>query len=184
MNEISIREARVSDAAGLARVSVDSWQSTYAGIIPQEFLDSLTYEGRTKRWEERLSDPDSPGFTFITETNEGDIVGYAGGLKGNSGDPLYTGEVGDIYLLKEYQRQGIGRRLMATAALRIKEYGHDSLLVWVLEDNPNRKFYESLGGSPVGKKEVEIGGRKLKEVAYGWADMKIFEEILRSASKK
>jgi GNAT superfamily N-acetyltransferase len=184
MNKMRIREAKVSDSAGLARVSVESWRSTYTSIIPQEFLDSLTYAGRTKRWEERLSDPNSPGFTFVAEDDTGEIIGYAGGLKGNSGNPLYTGEVGDIYLLKEYQRQGIGRRLMATAALRIKEYGHDSLLVWVLEDNPYRKFYESLGGSPVGKKEVEIGGRKLKEVAYGWADMKIFEEILRSASKK
>jgi GNAT superfamily N-acetyltransferase len=184
MRKCNYREAKTTDAAGLARVSIDSWRSTYTSIIPQEFLDSLTYAGRTKRWEERLSDPNSPGFTFVAESDTGEVIGYAGGLKGNSGNPLYTGEVGDIYLLKEYQRQGIGRRLMATAALRIKEYGHDSLLVWVLEDNPYRKFYESLGGSPVGKKEVEIGGRKLKEVAYGWADMKIFEEILRSASKK
>lgn len=178
MNKISIRESRVSDAAGLARVSVDSWKSTYTGIIPQEFLDSLTYENRTKQWEERLSDPNGPGFTFVAENDNGDIIGYAGGLKGNSGNHLYTGEVGDIYLLKEYQRRGIGRRLMATVVLQLKQYGHSSLLVWVLEDNPYRIFYEALRGRPVGEKEVEIGGRKLKEVAYSWQNLKIFEEIL------
>jgi GNAT superfamily N-acetyltransferase len=180
MNKMRIREARVSDSAGLARVSVDSWRSTYAGIIPQEYLDSLTYEGRTKRWIERLSDPDGPGFTFVVENDAGDIIGYAGGLKGKSGNPLYTGEVGDIYLLKEHQRQGTGRRLLATAALRLKDYGHSSLLVWAFEDNPYRKFYEVLGGQQAGEKMAETGGRKLKEVAYGWADMRIFDEILKS----
>ena len=175
-----IREVKVADSAGLARVSVESWQNTYTGIIPQEYLDSLTYEGRTRRWVERLSDPDGPGFTFIAENNTGDIIGYAGGLKGNSGNPLYTGEVGDIYLLKEYQRQGTGCKLMAMVALHLTRYGHSSLLVWAFEDNPYRKFYEVLGGRPAGEKMAETGGRKLKEVAYGWADMKIFDEILKS----
>ena len=73
---------------------------------------------------------------------------------------------------------------MATAALRLQHYGHNSLLVWVLEDNPYRKFYESLIGSPVGKKEVEIGGRQFKEVAFGWANMKIFVEISESINYK
>ena len=88
--------------------------------------------------------------------------------------------MGDIYLLKAYQRQGIGRKLMATVALRLKNYGHSSLLVWVIKDNSYRKFYEVLGGQPVGEKMVETGGRMLKKVAYGWADMKIFNEILKS----
>ncbi|UCC18026.1 MAG: GNAT family N-acetyltransferase [Dehalococcoidales bacterium] len=180
VNYTDIREANISDAAGLVRVSVESWRSTYAGIIPQEFLDSLTYEGRTRHWEERLSDTDIPGFTFVAKDSTGGIIGYAGGLKGNSGNRIYTGEVGDIYLLKESQRQGTGRRLMATVALRLKEYGHSSLLVWVLEDNPYRKFYEALDGQPAGEKVVEIGGRKLAEVAYGWLNLNIFEEIVKS----
>lgn len=180
MNKINIREANISDAAGLARVSVDSWRSTYSGIIPQEYLDSLTYENRTSRWKERLSNLDGPGFTFVVEDGFGNIIGYAGGLKGNSGNPVYTGEVGDIYVLKDYQDQGIGRRLMATTALRLKEYGHSSLLVWTFEDNPYRTFYESLEGSLIDEKEAEIGGRKLKQVAYGWQNLKIFEEILAS----
>ena len=69
---------------------------------------------------------------------------------------------------------------MATVALQLTQYGHNSFLVWVLEANPYRRFYESLDGQPAGEKMVEIGDRKLKEVAYGWADMKIFEEILDS----
>ena len=47
----------------------------------------------------------------------------------------------------------------------------NSMLVWVLKDNPCRAFYERLGGAPAGEKEIEIGGKKLVEVAYGWSDL-------------
>ncbi|WP_274651023.1 hypothetical protein [Paenibacillus humicola] len=42
------------------------------------------------------------------------------------------------------------------------------MLIWVLSENPNRYFYEALGGRFIREKEIEIGGTKLKESAYGW----------------
>ena len=32
---MKVREARASDAAAIARVHVDSWQTTYAHVLPQ-----------------------------------------------------------------------------------------------------------------------------------------------------
>jgi hypothetical protein len=43
-------------------------------------------------------------------------------------------------------------------------------LLWVLAENPSRKFYERLGGQLVYEKTVTIGGVPLIEVAYGWRD--------------
>jgi hypothetical protein len=43
----------------------------------------------------------------------------------------------------------------------------------VLADNPARHFYETLGGQQVTKSQIEIGGVKLDEVAYGWLDISI-----------
>jgi hypothetical protein len=38
-----IREAELYDAAAIAIVHVDSWRSTYRGIIPEDYLfDRLT----------------------------------------------------------------------------------------------------------------------------------------------
>ena len=42
------------------------------------------------------------------------------------------------------------------------------MLVWVLADNPACRFYEMLGGQKVNKKEIEMKGTKLIEIAYGW----------------
>lgn len=49
-----IRRAIISDAPGIAKVHVDSWRTTYKGIIPQSFLDGLSYEQRTKLWENNI----------------------------------------------------------------------------------------------------------------------------------
>jgi GNAT superfamily N-acetyltransferase len=47
----------------------------------------------------------------------------------------------------------------------------DSMLVWVLADNLACRFYEILGGQRVYEKEIERGGTKLIEIAYGWTDL-------------
>ncbi len=45
------------------------------------------------------------------------------------------------------------------------------MLIWVLADNPSRRFYERLGGQLVREAEVELGGQRLRELAYGWKNL-------------
>ena len=46
------------------------------------------------------------------------------------------------------------------------------MCLWVLDKNKRGcSFYEAIGGKRVGKKMVEIGPNKLKEVCYGWRDI-------------
>src|SRR5918998_4172552 len=45
-----VREARPADAAGIARVHVDTWRTTYRGIVPDDHLDALSYEARERFW--------------------------------------------------------------------------------------------------------------------------------------
>ena len=52
-----ISQAAFEDAAAVARVHVDSWLTTYAHILPNEFLAGLSYEQRTNSWASALSDP-------------------------------------------------------------------------------------------------------------------------------
>jgi GNAT superfamily N-acetyltransferase len=140
--------------------------------VPDEHLASLSYEARAKRWEETLSTPDGPGFVYVTQDDSGNVVGFATGGPERSGDPIYRGELYAIYLLPGHQRKGIGRHLVAVVANRLMQMGFVSMLVWVLTQNPSRKFYEALGGQPVHEKEIVIGGASLTEVAYGWPDIR------------
>ncbi|MCE2458486.1 MAG: GNAT family N-acetyltransferase [Dehalococcoidia bacterium] len=166
---IQIRAATPEDVASIARVHVDSWRSTYDGIVPAEYLAGLSYQSRESLWKEALT-TDRPGTSyFVAETQGGDTVGFANSGPEREGDITYRGELYAIYLLEAYQHMGLGRRLFSSVTRRLLSDGFNSMLLWVLEDNrPACRFYESLGGERVGRKIVTIGGIDLVEVSYGW----------------
>ncbi len=169
---IQIRAAVPEDAASMARVHVDSWRSTYAGIVPAEYLAGLSYPNRESLWKELLT-TDRPGASyFVAEAEDGDIVGFASAGPERESDGTYRGELYAIYILEEYQRMGLGRRLFSCVTRRLLPDGFNSMLLWVLEDNrPACRFYESLGGERVARKTITIGGADLVEVSYGWRDI-------------
>lgn len=166
---IHIRKAAVEDAAAIARVHVRTWQSTYRGLLSDEFLDGLSIERREQSWRETLAENEPLELTLVAEEG-GEVVGFANCGPEKNGDSLYRGEVYTIYVLQTAQRKGTGTELIRAAARELMARGLSSLLIWVFAENPFRPFYEALGGRLVGEQPVEIGEQTLTEVAYGWAD--------------
>lgn len=169
---ITIRTATPADAPGIARVHVDSWRTTYAGIISAEYLANLSYEKSEARNRAFMTDTGVKRHFFVAEDESGRIVGFAMGGPARGEVPGFDGELYGIYLLKECQRLGIGARLVRAVAAALSADGLRSLLVWVLADNPSRRFYEALGGRFVRQQTINIGGQELAEVAYGWDDIR------------
>jgi GNAT superfamily N-acetyltransferase len=163
-----IREARCGDAGGIARVHVESWRTTYRGQVPDEYLASLSVEGRIRFWEPLTCAPSGPEFVLVEEKSTGQVVGFASGGPERSGNPVYQGELYAIYLLQGAQGRGLGRQLADKVMERLRINGYNSMLLWVLATNPARKFYEALGGQYVDSQTIRIGGAALVEVAYGW----------------
>jgi GNAT superfamily N-acetyltransferase len=170
-----IRKAQSSDARGMARVHVESWRTSYAGIVPADFLAALSTGQREARWRDILADQDDQRFNFVAEDPDGQIAGFASGGPERDGDLVYRGELYASYLLASQQRRGLGRQLIKTVAPRLRQLGYSSMLVWVLAKNgPARAFYEAMGGQLLDKKkELTIGGTPLAEVAYGWLDIRM-----------
>ena len=117
--DMRVRAANPSDAGPIARVHVDTWRTTYTGIVPAEYLAGLSYRDRESRWEEILAIDQPTSSNFVAETEGGDIVGFAGGGPEREGDKNYLGELYAIYLLEGYQRKGFGRRLVSVVAQRL-----------------------------------------------------------------
>ncbi len=169
---MKIRKADIADVKGIAKVHVDSWRTTYRDIISDEFLNKLSYESREKLWVSNLSNMN----VYVAETYEGDIVGFSTGGKERSGN--YTGTDGEpyaIYILKEYQGQGIGRLLVKPVIDELLNLNINSMLVLVLEKNNSCHFYEALGGKQLDCIEVEIAGDKLNEIVYGWTEIQAIQ---------
>lgn len=168
---MQIREANIADASKIARVRIESWRTTYRGILPEAYLDNLSMSGLTRTWNQILRAEGRQGFTYVAENSQGEVVGFAIGGPERSANSFYQGELYAIYLLQEQQHKGLGSRLVSAVAGRLVQTGIFSMLVWVLADNPSRGFYEKLGGKFVYEKAVRIGGIALREVAYGWEDI-------------
>ncbi len=168
MFEILIRKAEIDDAAGIAKVHVDSWRTTYKGIVPDTFLDDLSYEQREPTWKKGIKENN----VYIAENENGQVIGFSAGGKERTGKyEAYAGELYAIYILREYQGKGIGRLLVQSVVDDLKDKNLNSMLIWAIEENPACRFYETLGGKKIDTAEIEIAGKKLIEVAYGWDDI-------------
>jgi L-amino acid N-acyltransferase YncA len=103
-----IRKAIASDAMGIAKVQVDTWRTTYQGIVPDDYLDSMTFENREHKWKEILKE----GTVYVAE-EKGKVCGFScGGKQRSENYPAYAGELYAIYLDQQYQRRGIGSLLL------------------------------------------------------------------------
>ena len=161
-----IRVALPNDAAEIARVHVESWRSSYRGLLADEFLDSLSEAGYADRWRRVIGDGASR--VFVVEEPDG-VVGFASGGRERAGESGYEGELYAIYIVAGSQRKGHGRELVHTMAAALREKGLRDMIVWVLRDNaPAREFYERLGGTYVRSQPITIGPTTLEEVSYGW----------------
>ena len=166
-----IRRARIDDAAAIARVHVESWRTTYAGMLPQRMLLKLSSaEHEARWWRHVLGRFRRRHFVYVLEDEAAGVVGFASGGAARDRELAYDGEVYALYLLDQYHGGGFGKALfVALSARLVKECG-PSLVVWVLGSNPSRFFYEALGGRQVARRTDRMGGVEVEEIAYGWAD--------------
>jgi ribosomal protein S18 acetylase RimI-like enzyme len=163
-----IREAVFADAGSLASVHVDTWRTTYAGIVPDEVLAGFAYAVSERRWRARLRDRDDGSKTYVAEEDDGVVAGFVVAGPAREAVEGYDGEIYAIYVSAEHQGRGCGRELMAVAARHLLVEGFQAMMLWVLSDNAACRFYERLGGIQLAEKSIEIGGISLTEVAYGW----------------
>lgn len=176
-----IRKAVEADAAGIARVYVDSWRTTYTGLLPEQALARRSSADRQEYWAWALTSQEPPRAIFVAESEEREIVGFASGGPERAWDLDFEAEVYAIYLLEDYQGRGLGSRLMGALAGYLAEAGLSSLMVWVLASNPAVQFYLRLGGLKVGEREETIAGTVLHEHAYAWERI---EELIQAAGAR
>ena len=166
-----VRKASPTDASAIAHVYVASWRSTYGGLLPPAVLRGMSEVRETLFWWTALCAQRPRSVTLVMQDRQGKAIGFiaAGPERAVAGGQ--RAEVYTLYLLEEFQRRGLGTRLLAGAADALQAGGFGSLVVWVLAGNPARAFYEHLGAERVAARTIRMGGQSVHELAFAWPDL-------------
>jgi ribosomal protein S18 acetylase RimI-like enzyme len=178
MHAITIRPARTDDARFIARLDVETWRATYAGILATQFLVGLSTQRREIGWASVIER--EPRDVRVAVDADGDILGF-GSCGRNRSDAEFAGEVFTLYVAPDWQNQGIGRRLLLALFERLVAQGCGSAIIWVLRDNPGRFFYRRLGGREVRHKKFVVGGKQTEAAGFAWHDLPRFLEAASQA---
>jgi ribosomal protein S18 acetylase RimI-like enzyme len=166
---LSIRAANVADVRAIAQVDVETWRATYAGVLPDDLLIGLSERQRAGVWSRFITR--RPGDTVAAVDEQGTVLGF--GSCGAQREPElpYSGEVFTLYVLPDYQSQGVGRQLLLALFARLIRCGLYSAVIWVLAENPARFFYERVGGQRVARRVIDMARSRVDAVAYAWTDL-------------
>lgn len=144
-----IRKCGKKDARNVGIVHYRCWQETYRGIISDSFLDSMSEESDENKKEQYFAQYGK--YWYVVE-EESTIIGFISLIEGNNQYAKH--EVEAIYLLKEHQKKGYGKKMFAF----IKETFHNEpFYLWCLKNNPTLGFYEHMGGKIIDSKNEFVG---------------------------
>jgi ribosomal protein S18 acetylase RimI-like enzyme len=162
IGDLVLREASIADLRPLAELHVRTFNETHVG----PFGSGPTYATREWQWREKLSEIDATHFVLVLETPAKQLVGFIWCHPTND-NPKWTSRLNKIYLLRDYQRRGLGTRMVAAAVDRLLQLGLTSMALFTEADNePACNFYDRLGGERQLDERGEFGGM------YGWADLR------------
>lgn len=164
---MQIRPSQETDAHAISCIYIRTWRDTYLGLVPFGYLYSMSVDRLEQGFINELKS--KKVISYVAEEAD-EVVGFVSGGYERQGDDIYMGEIYALYVLKSHQRQGMGAELVSALANKLNHFGIYSMLVWVLEHNPYRRFYEKISGMYLRKKRMPFSGEMLDTVAYGWID--------------
>ena len=168
--DIAIRPAALEDAAGIARVHVQTWNESFRGMVPDWAIDRYTVEKRIGHWSNWIRRDNY--VTFIAEDQSG-IIGFVNAFPDES-EPGFDAYLNTLYVLRSAQGRGIARKLLRAAAASLIEAGKTSMWWLTLRDNPACGFYERIGATLLREQPAppELGEETM-DIVYGLRDLRV-----------
>lgn len=173
MENIIIRKAKLEEAETIIDINIEVWNTTYKGLIPQEIIDMLQIKSPA-RIEKNQKDIKEKGNVFVAEVN-GKIVGYSSYGKTRDENFPDTGEIYTGYILDDYQRLSLGRRLAVACMEEMVKDGFKTMITKCLVGNPTNEFHKSLGGEFIGQSSFDPKG-----IHAGMENIYFHEDLLKT----
>lgn len=155
--KFEIKKMTSDYAEDFGYVIYTAWGETYRGLMPDSILNGRSLV----RWEKRAREnPDNKYIAFENGIAVG-VVGFLPQARDFVTDKN-SGEIVALYVLKEYQNQGIGKALINQALNDIEK---SKVTLFVLKGNENAiEFYKHIGFVFTGKEIFDNGLTELEMI--------------------
>lgn len=162
---ITFRNARESDAYGIADVHDAAWRDAYRGIIPGRELERMIARRGPRWWHSAIL----RGSRLLVLDFDETIAGYASYGRNRVPSLPYGGEIFELYIAPEFQGLGFGKRLFEIARKDLEAHGYATVLVWALAENERAvRFYTGLGAKIVRKANERFGSETRARLAFAF----------------
>src|SRR6059058_5417623 len=121
----------------------DAWRWAYAGLLPDDYLASLSVDAQAGFWRTAIASRERVGDVLLAVDDDGRVLGVASwGASRDDDATSLTGELDVLYVAPDHVGTGLGRQLMDEALDGLRRAGFRRATLWVLQENARgRGFY-------------------------------------------
>ncbi len=161
VDSYTFRDATENDIPELGKLHAITWAETYNAKNPNIQL-------RQYQWQKTFTvENDGSWFCILIVNAKNELVGFAKGKIGkNEHTSQLHGDLNKIYLLSDYQRIGLGKKLFALVVQRFLSRGVTDMTLFGVPQNPSCAFHEAMGGERLYSEKGTFDG------CYIWRDLK------------
>ena len=161
---IEIRKAYPTDAYVLVQIRDEAWKREYYDILTSDIIHNK--DRNVNENIRHLQDQITENNRIIVALDGDKIVGFVFYAK-VQGDYYDNAEIREIYVVPEYQRKGIGRKLFDEAVKELKKLKYNSFIVSCPIHNKSMEFFIHLGGIKKGNHTEKMYGHSFTcEIIY------------------
>jgi L-amino acid N-acyltransferase YncA len=161
LDSFTFRDAAVEDIPELGKLHAITWAQTYNTQNPN--IQLRQYQWRKAFAEEN----DGSWFCIVVVNKKNELVGFAKGkIYKNENSSELHGDLNKIYLLTDYQRLGLGKKLFRLVVERFLSKGINDMVLFGVPQNPSCAFHEAMGGERLYSENGNFDG------GYRWNDLK------------
>lgn len=169
INNYKIELATFNDCKEISRLKRQVWEETYRGIYPDSKIDNYDFAANEEKFKSIIENNDI-NLYVVLDGNK--IIAYM-----SEGKPVrpfenYSQEIGLLYILQKYHKQGIGTNLFNLAKQNIKARGYKNFIISCNKYNFNaQKFYTKMGGKII-KIDEDNEDKSLPQIKFEYTNKK------------
>ena len=161
LDSFIFRDATVEDISELGKLHAITWAETYNA-------KNSNIQLRQYQWQKVFKEEnDGSWFCLLVVDAKNELVGFAKGkINKDEHTSQLHGDLNKIYLLSDYQRLGLGKKLFAHVVQRFLSNGINDMSLFGVPQNPSCAFHEAMGGERLYSEKGTFDG------CYIWRDLK------------